>query len=145
MNRAEEDRLYRVAGIAMCCLSAVVTVVFVGLAVLAVLALAGCAAPLAAGPSNQRLVYAAESDFAAALRLAVAYEALPPCGIGVKLCAEHSVVVKVTASARAARASLSTAEAVVRARSNGAQAAALVSKAGEDVAAFKALAGALAQ
>lgn len=111
------------------------------LALVAGLALASCTAITSPpDPSLQRGVYTAENDFAAALRIAVAYEALPACSATQKFpCSSPSAVSKITASARAARASLATAEAAVRSGSNGAALATVALQARGDVSAFAAL------
>ena len=138
MTRDEEQDLFEVAKVAVYS--------FIACVVLALLAgLAGCAAPMAATPNAARTVYMAEADFAAALRLVVAYENLPVCGDAPQPCSTPAVVSKVTAAAKAARASLDTAEGLVRSGSGGDQVAVLVRKAAGDVAAFKALAGSLGQ
>jgi hypothetical protein len=111
----------------------------------AMLALAGCATPIAATPSSERVVYQAEASFAAALRLAVTYEALPDCATGVTLCSSAPLRHKLNTAAHAARASLSTAEALVRSHTGGEQVGVLLGQATKDVAQFQALAGALSQ
>lgn len=110
-------------------------------AIVCVTGLGGCAGPIAAGESQQRLVYRAEGDFSAALPLAVAYDHLPDCVTGqVTACSSPLVRPKLNAAAKAARVSLSTAEALVRSKSAAAQVAAAVAKAQQDVLAFVALA-----
>lgn len=113
----------------------------------AALSLSACAslngAPTA---SLQRGVYNAESDFAAALPVAVAYEALPTCSATQPFpCSDPKAVAKITAAARAARASLATAEAAVRSNSNGAALSNAALQAQADVATFVALVGAFAK
>lgn len=107
--------------------------------------LAGCASFSAAPtPSARQEVYNAESDFAAALRIAVAYEALPACSAAQTFpCSDPKVVTKVTAAARAARASLATAEAAVRSSSNATALTTAALQAQSDVAVFRALAASL--
>ena len=117
------------------------------LVVVAALSLAGCAsvngAPTAA---LQRGVYSAESAFAAALPVAVAYENLPVCSAAQKFpCSDPEAVVKITAAAKAARASLATAEAAARSNSNGAALSTAALQAQGDVAAFVALVGAFSK
>lgn len=112
----------------------------------AALALSACAAGLSGSPSvsAQRTVYAAESDFSAALSIAVAYEGLPACSATQKFpCSDPATVSRVTAAARAARASLSTAETAVRSNSNAAALTTAALQAQSDVSAFAALAGGL--
>ncbi len=95
-------------------------------------------------PNVQRAVYTAESDFAAALPIAVAYEQLPACvDGGVRPCANAALVTRITAAARAARASLQTAEAAARSGSNAAALTTLALQARADVAAFAAIVGVL--
>jgi hypothetical protein len=109
-------------------------------------ALSGCAGGFSSAPSagSQQMVYSAESDFSAALRAAVAYEALPTCSATQKFpCADPAMVVKITAAAKAARASLSTAEAAVRSSTNASALTTAAIQAESDVAVFKALASAL--
>ena len=113
----------------------------------AALCLSGCAT-LTGSPSvaAQRGVYNAESDFAAALPVAVAYESLPACSSTQAFpCASPSAVAKITAAARAARASLSTAQAAVRAGSNSEALTAAALQAESDVSAFVTLVGAFAK
>lgn len=105
--------------------------------------LGGCATTGVTAPSAQREVYIAESDFAAALRIAVAYESLPQCGAHPAPCSDPSIVAKVTAAAKAARASLSTAQAAAQSTNNDAAIVAAAAEAQQDVAAFAALANAL--
>jgi hypothetical protein len=107
--------------------------------------LGGCAGGLQGSPTvaSQRMVYSAETDFAAALRIAVAYESLPVCGTHTTPCADPQVVAKVTAAAKTARASLSTAEAAVRSSSNQAAITTAALQAQQDVSVFTALADAL--
>lgn len=136
MSRDDEQDLIDVAKFAVGSLVACLLIVCLAL-------LVGCAAPIATTPSSQRTVFSAESDFAAALRVAVAYEALPDCSTGATLCSKQAVVSEVTGAARAARASLDTAEGLVRSGSSSEQVSVLVAKAYADVAAFKALAGTL--
>lgn len=115
------------------------------LIVAAGLALASCAT-LSGSPSvsAKRTVYQAESDFAAALPVAVAYESLPSCSASQAFpCADPATVAKVTAAARAARASLSTAEAAVRSGSDATALATAATQASSDVEAFAALAATL--
>jgi hypothetical protein len=108
------------------------------------LAVAACATLSAPPTANaQRSVYQAESDFAAALPVVVAYENLPVCGANAFPCSDPATVAKVTAAAKAARASLLTAEAAVRSGTNGAALAAVATRAASDVAAFTALAATL--
>jgi hypothetical protein len=117
--------------------------VLIVFAMCAAIALSGCAGGFSAAPSagSQQMVYSAESDFAAALRVAVAYEALPTCSATQKFpCSDPSAVTKLTAAARAARASLTTAEAAVRSSTNAAALTTAAIQAQSDVAAFKALA-----
>lgn len=112
--------------------------------VFALVMLAGCATLSGSpGPQLQRGVYAAESDFAAGLRIAVAYEALPSCGGHPAPCSDPKVEAKIKVAAMAARASLSTAEAAVRSGSNGAALANAALQARADVSAFTALAAEL--
>lgn len=109
------------------------------------LALSSCAA-ITGAPSvqAQRGVYQAESDFAAVLPVVVAYEALPACSASQPFpCSDPAVVAKLTAAAKAARASLATAEAAVRSGSNGSAVVAAALKAEGDVEAFAALAATL--
>lgn len=107
--------------------------------------LAGCAAGLSGSPTvgAQQMVYSAENDFQAALRIAVAYEALPSCPASGAVCADPATVTKVTAAAKAARASLSTAEAAVRSGSNASAITTAALQAQSDVATFQTLANAL--
>lgn len=114
----------------------------------ACLALSACAHSLSGTPSiaAQQKVYIAENDFSAALQVAVAYEALPRCSSTQPFpCSDTAVVAKVTAGARAARASLSTAEAAVRANTNAEAITIAATQAQTDVAAFAALAGSLSK
>lgn len=109
------------------------------------LCLASCAT-LGGSPSvqAQRTVYQAESDFAAALPIALAYENLPACSSAQGFpCSDPAMVSKVTASAKAARASLATAEAAVRANSNLSALETAATQAEGDVQAFAALAATL--
>jgi len=109
------------------------------------LALAACAT-LTGSPSvsAQRTVYQAESAFAAALPVAVAYEALPACSAAQAFpCSDPATVVRVTAAARAARASLSTAEAAVRSGSDAGALTTAALQAQSDVEAFAALSATL--
>lgn len=110
-----------------------------------VLALGGCAGGFSAAPTtgSQQMVYSAETDFSAALRVAVAYEALPPCPAAGTVCADPATVTKITAAAKAARASLTTAEAAVRSSTNADALATAALQAQSDVAAFKSLADTL--
>jgi hypothetical protein len=108
--------------------------------------LGGCAGGLQGSPTvaSQRMVYSAETDFEAALRLAVAYEQLPTCSATQKFpCSDPSTVTKVTAAAKAARASLLTAEAAVRSNSNASAMTTAALQAQQDVSVFTALANAL--
>ena len=92
----------------------------------------------------QRTVYQAESDFAAALPVAIAYENLAPCSAAHGFpCSDPSTVARVTAAARAARASLATAEAAVRSGTNEQALVVAATQAENDVAAFAALAATL--
>lgn len=113
--------------------------------VAATIALSGCAGGFSAAPTtgSQQMVYSAETDFAAALRVAVAYEALPPCPAAGTVCADPATVTKITAAAKAARASLTTAEAAVRSSTNAEALTTAALQAQSDVAAFKSLADAL--
>jgi hypothetical protein len=116
------------------------------LSALSSLALVGCAGGFTATPSAgaQQMVYSAESDFRAALRIAVTYENLPACAPAQHFpCADPSAVSKVTAAARAARVSLAAAEAAVRSSTNEAAMTTAAIKAQSDVAVFQALAVAL--
>jgi divalent metal cation (Fe/Co/Zn/Cd) transporter len=112
----------------------------------AALGLSACATTGSPTVAAQRGVYNAESDFAAALPVAVAYENLPACSATQKFpCSDPSAVVKITAAAKAARASLSTAEAAVRSNSNSSALTTAALQAQGDVAAFVALVGAFAK
>lgn len=119
----------------------------VGILALCALALAvsGCAGGLSASPSvgAQQMVYSAENDFAAALRIAVAYENLPPCPASGQVCADPAIVAKVTAAAKAARASLQLAETAAQSTNNEQALVAAAAEAQADVAAFTALAKSL--
>ena len=112
------------------------------------LALSGCSTTsLSSSPTvgSQQLVYSAETDFQAALRIAVAYEALPACPASGQVCADPSTVTKVTAAAKAARASLSTAEAAVRSSTDATAITTAALQAQSDVATFQSLANALSK
>lgn len=106
--------------------------------------LSGCAALASQpDPNLQRGVYTAEAGFEAALKVAVAYENLPTCSATQKFpCSDPVAITKITASARAARASLSTAEAAVRSNAPLASAA---MQAQADVASFTTLVQVLAK
>lgn len=114
----------------------------------AAFALSGCVGGLSASPSvsAQRTVYSAENDFTIALKVAIAYEQLPACSAAQKFpCSEPSTVTKITAAAKAARASLATAEAAVRSHSNAQAMTTAALQAESDVNAFAALAGGLSK
>ena len=100
------------------------------------LGLSACVTPVATGPTAQQRVYQAEGAFSAALSLAVAYEALPPCP-STSLCADGALTHKITLSARAARAALQGAEDAVRAKTGPGQLLKAVSDAEAAVASFK--------
>ena len=117
-------------------------------AVACIALLSGCSAvsALSGSPSVvlQRDVYSAENDFAAVLPVALAYENLPRCGTAEavgQVCAQSSIVAKITAAATAARASLKTAEAAARSSSNLSALTAAALQARGDVSAFRALVG----
>lgn len=112
----------------------------------ACLALSGCAGGFSAAPTtaSQQMVYSAENDFQAALRVVVAYEQLPTCSSTQSFpCSDPATVTRVTAAARAARASLKTAEAAVRSGTNAQAITTAAVMAQADVTAFQTLANAL--
>ena len=77
------------------------------------LLLAGCA--LLAGQTPQSTVFAAESTYGAALKVAVVYESLPRCvDMGPVLCSDTEVVAVLRSAATTAKTALEHAENVVR-------------------------------
>lgn len=108
--------------------------------------LSGCVGGFSAAPTvaSKQMVYSAESDFTVALRVAVAYEALPACSSTQPFpCSDPKTVAVVTAAAKAARSSLATAEVAVRSSTNAQAMTNAALQAEADVATFKALAAAL--
>lgn len=120
------------------------------LAAAALLSACSAVSALSGSPSVtlQRDVYSAENDFAAVLPVAVAYENLPRCGTAAaqgQVCAQSSIVAKVTAAANAAQASLKTAVAAARAPNNLSALTAAALQARGDVTAFRTLVGSVQQ
>ena len=105
-------------------------------------ALCGCVAGVRPGTAagNAQLVYQAESDYAVALQIAVAYRELPLCGAGVALCHDDKVVAQLQVGARAASDALHTAQSAVQ---NGVASPAAINDAVNTVQAFTALAATL--
>jgi hypothetical protein len=106
------------------------------------LLLSGCVAGVKPGTAagNAQVVYQAESDYSAALAVAVAYRNLPVCGTGPVLCHEDKVVRDLQASDAAASAALKTAQSAVQ---SGAAAPSTINSAVSAVQAFSALAATL--
>ena len=105
-------------------------------------ALVGCVAGVRPGTAagDAQLVYQAESDYAVALQIAVAYRELPLCGAGVALCHDDKVVAQLQVGARAASDALHTAQSAVQ---NGVASPAAINDAVNTVQAFTALAATL--
>jgi energy-converting hydrogenase Eha subunit H len=93
----------------------------------------------------QRDVYAIKSDYQAALVVAVAYRRLPACGGAAVVCSTPSVVAKLQAADRAARAALDTAESTVRSSSDASAVSNAVGGAQGAVASFVSLVQTLKQ
>ena len=105
-------------------------------------ALVGCVAGVRPGTAagNAQLVYQAESDYAVALQIAVAYRELPRCGGAAPVCHDDKVVGRLQVAARAASAALHTAQSAVQ---NGVASPAAINDAVNTVQAFTALAATL--
>lgn len=106
--------------------------------------LSGCATmnSAAAGLTStqaQQDMYLVESDYAAALRIAVAYRDLPACQPGLKICADATVLADIRAVNAAADVVLFNSEAVVRSKSTSAELANAITAAKSAVAELTAL------
>lgn len=112
------------------------------LALMLASALCGCVAGIHPGTAtgDAQLVYQAESDYAVALQIAVAYRGLPRCGTGASLCHDDQVLIDLQADAKAASAALKAAQSAVQ---NGVANATTINDAVNAVQAFSALAATL--
>lgn len=105
-------------------------------------ALVGCVAGVRPGTAagDAQVVYQAESDYAAALQIAVAYRQLPRCGGAAPVCHDDKVVGQLQVGARAASDALHTAQSAVQ---HGVASPAAINDAINTVQAFTALAATL--
>ena len=121
-------------------LSALVGVIFI----FCFSTISGCATvnSVAAGLTStqaQQDMYLVESDYAAALRIAVAYRNLPACQTGMKICADATVLADLRSVNAAADSVLFNSEAIVRSNSTSAELANAVTAAKSAVAELTAL------